>query len=209
MEEPSEHTAEALPIASTSKEIESSEVEDVHPWKVGILLVGATLLGVIILMGMSFKALRDLEGYHGTLSPYLPIRSGEIEYSRLPEEYWEHRIRMIKAMGLNAVSIYVMWNHHELKQGSFDFVNGNKNLTAFLELTKEYELNVLLRPGPYVCAEWDFGGLPARLLGIEGLEIRSANALYETEVKLYFRALAPIIRPYLAANGGNIILLQI
>lgn len=70
-------------------------------------------------------------------------------------------------------------------------------------------MNVLFRPGPYVCAEWDFGGLPARLLGIDGLVIRSANKKYEDEVRVYFEALAPIIKPFLAVNGGNIIMLQI
>lgn len=82
---------------------------------------------------------------------------------------------MVKAMGLNALSVYIMWNYHETRRGDFDFQTGNKNLGAFLELAEKYEMKVLIRPGPYVCAEWDFGGLPARLLSIEGLEIRSRN----------------------------------
>jgi beta-galactosidase len=76
---------------------------------------------------------------------------------------------MIKALGLNALSIYVIWNYHEVSRGEFDLSTGNKNLWHFLELAEKYKMMVLFRPGPYVCAEWDFGGLPARLLSIEHL----------------------------------------
>lgn len=82
---------------------------------------------------------------------------------------------MIKALGLNAVSVYLFWNFHELSPGVFDFITGERDLVGFLELATKYKLNVLLRPGPYVCAEWDFGGLPARLLGIKDLRIRASN----------------------------------
>jgi beta-galactosidase len=87
-------------------------------------------------------------------------------------EYWPHRIETIKSMGLNALSVYVFWNYHEISKGVFDFETENKNLTHFLELAKKYDMDVLLRPGPYVCAEWDFGGLPPRFLDIEGMKIR-------------------------------------
>ena len=97
------------------------------------------------------------------------IFAGEIHYARIPVEYWEHRIKMVKAMGLNSLSVYIMWNYHETEKGHFDYQTGNKNLSHFLDLAEKYNMNVLFRPGPYVCAEWDFGGLPARLLSIEGL----------------------------------------
>lgn len=116
---------------------------------------------------------------------------------------------MIKALGLNAVSVYIFWNFHELSPGVFDFKTGERDLIGFLELATKYRLHVLLRPGPYVCAEWDFGGLPARLLGIKDLRIRASNYLYEEEVHIYFKALSTVIKPYLKINGGNIILLQI
>jgi len=70
-------------------------------------------------------------------------------------------------------------------------------------------MKILFRPGPYVCAEWDFGGLPARLLGVKDLVIRTSNSLYEAEVFVYFERLAPIIKPFLYKNGGNIVLIQI
>ena len=140
---------------------------------------------------------------------YVPIRAGEIHFARVPREYWEHRLQMIKGLGLNAVGVYIFWNFHELSPGIFDFRNGERDLVGFLELAAKYKLHVLLRPGPYVCAEWDFGGLPARLLGIEGLKIRASNNLYEEEVLTYFTALSRVIMPFLKINGGNIILLQI
>ena len=85
---------------------------------------------------------------------------------------------MVKAMGFNSISVYVMWNYHEIEKEIFDFETRDKNISKFLTIAKEENMHVLLRPGPYVCAEWDFGGLPARLLGIKNLEIRTHTALY-------------------------------
>jgi beta-galactosidase len=79
---------------------------------------------------------------------------------------------MIKAMGFNALSVYVMWNYHEAGDGNFDFKTDERDLAHFLTLANDHGMKVLLRPGPYVCAEWDFGGLPARLLGMEGVKVR-------------------------------------
>jgi beta-galactosidase len=85
---------------------------------------------------------------------------------------------MVKALGLNALSVYIFWNYHELSRGVFDFENGEKDLVGFLKLSQKYGFKLLLRPGPYVCAEWDFGGLPARLFGVSNLTIRSSNKPY-------------------------------
>lgn len=82
---------------------------------------------------------------------------------------------MVKALGLNALSVYVMWNYHEVEKGKFDYTTENKDLNKFLDLAEKYEMKVLFRPGPYVCAEWDFGGLPARLLNVNNLVIRANN----------------------------------
>ena len=116
---------------------------------------------------------------------------------------------MVKGMGFNAISVYIMWNFHELEKGKFEYENGDKNLRGFLDLAKKMGLMVLLRPGPYVCAEWDFGGLPARLLSIKGLEIRANNKLFLDEVKEYFASLIPIINDFSVTTGGPIIMLQI
>lgn len=82
---------------------------------------------------------------------------------------------MVKALGLNALSVYVMWNYHEVEKGKFDYTTENKDLNKFLDLAEKYGMKVLFRPGPYVCAEWDFGGLPARLLNVNNLVIRANN----------------------------------
>lgn len=96
---------------------------------------------------------------------------------------------MAKAMGLNALSIYIMWNYHEISRGMFDYQTGRKNLTRFLELANRYQMKVLIRPGPFVCAEWDFGGFPARLLAIEGIKLRANNKVFLEEVRGYFTSL--------------------
>lgn len=102
-----------------------------------------------------------------------------------------------------------MWNHHEISRGMFDYENGDKNLKGFLTLAQKYNFTVLFRPGPYVCAEWDFGGLPARLLSIKGLEIRANNKAFLDEVKVYFASLVDILHQFSFTNKGPIIMLQI
>ena len=84
----------------------------------------------------------------------------ELHPARIPAEYWTHRIRMAKAHGLQRIAAYVFWNHHETAEGMFDFATGNRDLARFLRLVQAEGLWVILRPGPYVCAEWDFGGIP-------------------------------------------------
>lgn len=172
-------------------------------------MLAALSLFFLVLAWHSDSKYKETSTCSASIQVHLPIHAGEIHYSRVPWQYWEHRILLIKAMGLNSLSVYVMWNHHERERGEFDFETEDRNLVGFLKLAKKHDMKVLLRPGPYICAEWDFGGLPARLLGIEGIEVRSDNAIYEQEVKVYFSALAPVIIPFLFANNGPIIMIQI
>jgi len=137
------------------------------------------------------------------------IMSGEMHPARIPVEYWRHRIRMAKAMGLNTVAMYVFWNYHETKEGVFDFTSGNRDIAQFVRIAQEEGLWVLLRPGPYVCAEWDFGGIPSYLLADPELKIRSLNPHYMQAAERYISALAPIVRPLLVGNGGPILMVQI
>lgn len=138
------------------------------------------------------------------------IFAGEIHYSRIPVEYWEHRLQMVKALGMNGLSVYVMWNYHEVEPGVFDFSTENRNLSAFLELAIKYKMAVFIRPGPYVCAEWDFGGMPAWLLeNTTAATVRTNTPQYMAAVKRYFEAIAPILKKYDSKNGGPIQLLQI
>ena len=94
--------------------------------------------------------------------PYI-IRAGELHYSRIPKAYWDHRIKLCKAMGMNTICIYLFWNYHEQQQGVFDF-SGNKDVVEFVKLIQKNGMYCILRPGPYVCAEWDMGGFPWWLL---------------------------------------------
>ncbi|MCP3711842.1 beta-galactosidase [Paraburkholderia sp. CNPSo 3274] len=140
------------------------------------------------------------------------IRSGEMHPARIPREYWLHRIRMAKAMGMNCIALYIMWNYHEPRRGVFDFESGNRDIDAFIRLCQQEALWVLLRPGPYVCAEWDLGGLPAYLLSEADIRLRtdSANdARYMAAVARYIGELAARIKPLMIDAGGPILMLQI
>lgn len=101
------------------------------------------------------------------------FRSGEMHPSRIPYQYWRHRIQMAKAMGMNSIAIYIFWNAHEQEDGSFDFTTPQNNLSNFLQICKEEGIWVMLRPGPYVCAEWDLGGFPQYVLKDPDAKIRT------------------------------------
>lgn len=138
------------------------------------------------------------------------IFAGEVHYSRIPVEYWDHRIKTIKALGMNALSVYIMWNYHEVEPGVFDFQTENKNLDKFLTLAANNNMSVLIRPGPYVCAEWDLGGFPSWLLREGTGKMRMNDASFLSEVRKYFSQLAPIFNKFDHQKaGGPIKLLQI
>jgi beta-galactosidase len=139
----------------------------------------------------------------------LQIISGEMHPARIPPEYWRHRIRMAKAMGVNTIAVYIFWNFHETAEGRFDFTTPNHDIAAFLKIVREEGLWVLLRPGPYVCAEWDFGGLPAYLLRVPDLKVRCLDARYTGAAERYISALSQVIKPSQVTEGGPILMLQI
>ncbi len=138
------------------------------------------------------------------------IRGGEMHPSRIPPEYWRHRVRMAKAMGLNTISVYVFWNDHERAEGMFDFASAGRDIGAFLKIAKEEGVWVLFRPGPYCCGEWDFGGIPTYLLRYPDLKLRTMeDRRYTAAVERYLRALAAIVRPNMIGAGGPILMVQI
>ena len=102
------------------------------------------------------------------------VRAGELHYTRIPRPYWEHRIQMLKAMGMNTVCIYLFWNIHEQEQGVFDF-SGQNDVAEFIRLIQKNGMYCIVRPGPYVCAEWDMGGLPWWLLKKKDLHLSERN----------------------------------
>ncbi|KAL0985676.1 hypothetical protein UPYG_G00160350 [Umbra pygmaea] len=134
--------------------------------------------------------------------------SGSIHYSRVPHYYWKDRLLKMYMTGLNAVQTYVPWNFHEEKQGVYNF-SGDRDLEHFLDLANQTGLLVILRPGPYICAEWEMGGLPAWLLQKPNIVLRSADTDYLEAVNTWMAVLLPKIKRWLYTNGGNIISVQV
>ncbi len=136
------------------------------------------------------------------------IRSGEMHYPRVARPYWRDRMRKMRAMGLNTLCTYVFWNLHESKRGKFDF-KGNLDLAAFIKTAQEEGLYVIVRPGPYICTEWEWGGFPAWLFQIPGIKVRSADPKFLDAAARYVKQVGHQIAPLLGKNGGPIILAQV
>lgn len=135
--------------------------------------------------------------------------SGEMHPARIPAEYWQHRIRMAKAMGCNTISAYIFWNYHEIEEGVFDFSTWNRDLARFVSIAQEEGLWVILRPGPYVCAEWDFGGMPTYLLKWPDIKVRCMDPRYMSAAERWIVALAKELKPMQITQGGPVLMLQI
>ncbi|NXR74776.1 BGAL galactosidase, partial [Pycnonotus jocosus] len=134
--------------------------------------------------------------------------SGSIHYARVPRPAWRDRLLKMYMSGLSTVQVYVPWNYHETLPGVYDFT-GNRDVEAFLDLTAELGLLVILRPGPYICAEWEMGGLPAWLLWKRDIKLRTSNPAYLEAVDSWLHILLPKIKPRLYQQGGNIISVQV
>jgi beta-galactosidase len=136
------------------------------------------------------------------------IISGEMHYPRIPRAYWRARFRMARAMGLNAITTYVFWNVHEPQPGVYDF-SGNNDVAEFVREAQQEGLYVILRPGPYVCAEWEFGGYPAWLLKDQSVVVRSGDAKFMAPATRWIKRLGQELAPLQIGNGGPIILVQV
>lgn len=136
------------------------------------------------------------------------IISAELHYPRVPKEAWRDRMRQAKAMGINTIGTYVFWNLHEPQKGVFDF-SGNNDIAAFVNTAKEEGLWVILRPSPYVCAEWEFGGYPYWLQNEKGLVVRSKEATYLKEYRDYIRQVGKQLAPLQINHGGNVLMVQV
>jgi beta-galactosidase len=136
------------------------------------------------------------------------IISGEMHYPRVPREAWRDRMRKAKAMGLNTIGTYVFWNLHEPHKDRFDF-SGNNDIAEFVKIAKEEGLWVILRPSPYVCAEWEFGGYPYWLQSEKGLTVRSKEEKYLHEYRKYIMEVGKQLAPLQINHGGNILMVQI
>ena len=136
------------------------------------------------------------------------LRSGAMHYFRVPKEYWEDRLKKLKAMGLNTVETYVAWNLHEKTQGEYDF-NDMLDIHEFILLAKSLSLYVIIRPGPYICAEFDNGGFPAYLYKDKNVVLRSSEPTYLEYVKSWFTRLFEEFSDLQISKGGNVIAMQI
>lgn len=132
------------------------------------------------------------------------IVAGDIHYFRMHPKRWEHILDLAVDFGLNTIQTYIPWNAHEPAKGEFNF-SGMLDLAKFLSLCAKKELKVLLRPSPYICSEWEFGGLPAWLLKDRDIIPRTSEPKYLKAVEEYYSHLIPIFLPYLSTNGGPII----
>ncbi|GEL11308.1 beta-galactosidase [Flavobacterium glycines] len=173
----------------------------------------------ILIFFISLTAIAQIDSKKGTFvageksfllngKPFI-VRAGEIHFPRIPREYWEHRIQMCKAMGMNTICIYLFWNFHEQQPGKFDFT-GQKDVAEFVRLIQKNGMYCIVRPGPYACAEWDMGGLPWWLLKKNDIQVRTKNDPYFMERSInYLKQVGKQLARYQIQNGGNIIMVQV
>ena len=136
------------------------------------------------------------------------IKAAEMHYPRIPRPNWEHRIQMCKALGMNTICIYVFWNIHEQREGEFNFTDNN-DVAAFCRLAQKNGMYVIVRPGPYVCAEWEMGGLPWWLLKKKDIRLREQDPYFMKRVKLFEQKVGEQLAPLTIQNGGPIIMIQV
>jgi beta-galactosidase len=154
------------------------------------------------------RTFRVKDGHFELDGKTLQIISGEMHYARIPREYWRERLRMAKAMGLNAVTTYVFWNVHEPRPGVYDFA-GNHDVAEFVREAQQERLFVILRPGPYACAEWEFGGFPAWLLKDHSMVVRSRDPKFMAAARAWLIRLGKEMAQLQIGNGGPILLVQV
>ena len=136
------------------------------------------------------------------------VKAAEVHYPRIPRPYWEHRIQMCKALGMNSVCIYIFWNIHEQKEGEFNFTDNN-DIAEFCRVAQKNGMYVIVRPGPYVCAEWEMGGLPWWLLKKKDIKLRERDPYFMERVKIFEEKVGEQLRPLTIQNGGPIIMMQV
>jgi beta-galactosidase len=177
--------------------------------------LAAVLTAVLVFCGFSPAQEKPAAHHFGITGDHFvldgkpfQIISGEMHYARIPREYWRDRLQKAKAMGLNTVSAYVFWNAHEPKPGAYDF-SGSLDAAAFVRMAQEEGLYVILRPGPYSCAEWDLGGFPAWLLADPDIVLRSPDEKFLAPAERWLKRLGQELAPLQLARGGPILAVQV
>ena len=175
-----------------------------HRW-MAVMLLALLAASPAIAAPRSFT----IEGRHFVRDgkPHV-IRSGEMHYPRVPRAYWRDSFRKARAMGLNTIQTYAFWNLHEPEPGKFDF-SGNLDIAEFVRIAGEEGLDVIVRPGPYICTELDFGGFPAWLLRTPGLRVRSMDPRFMQASERYMKRLGRELAPLLVSRGGPIVMVQV
>ena len=136
------------------------------------------------------------------------VKAAEMHYPRIPRAYWDHRIKMAKALGMNTICIYIFWNIHEQSEGQFDF-SDNNDVAAFCKLAQKNGMYVIVRPGPYVCAEWEMGGLPWWLLKKKDIRLREQDPYFMERVKIFEEKVGEQLAGLTVQKGGPIIMVQV
>ena len=136
------------------------------------------------------------------------VKAAEMHYPRIPRAYWDHRIKMAKALGMNTICIYIFWNIHEQHEGQFDF-SDNNDVAAFCKLAQKNGMYVIVRPGPYVCAEWEMGGLPWWLLKKKDIRLREQDPYFMERVKIFEEKVGEQLAGLTIQKGGPIIMVQV
>lgn len=136
------------------------------------------------------------------------VKAAELHYPRIPRPYWEHRIRMCKALGMNTICMYIFWNFHEQEEGVFDF-SGQADIAEFCRIAQDNGMYVIVRPGPYVCAEWEMGGLPWWLLKKKDISLRERDPYFMERVRIFEQEVGKQLAPLTIQNGGPIIMVQV
>ena len=136
------------------------------------------------------------------------VKAAELHYTRIPAPYWEHRIEMCKALGMNTICLYVFWHIPEQTEGQFDFT-GQNDIAAFCRLAQKHGMYVIVRPGPYVCAEWEMGGLPWWLLKKKDIVLRTLDPYFMERSAIFMKDVGKQLAPLQITRGGNIIMVQV
>ncbi len=172
-----------------------------------------TLLALLLTVGAAAKDNNGgtFECGKGTFllngQPFV-VKAAEVHYPRIPRPYWEHRIRMCKALGMNTLCLYVFWNIHEQQMDQFDFT-GNNDVAEFCRLAQKNGMYVIVRPGPYVCAEWEMGGLPWWLLKKKDIQLRERDPFFMERVRIFEQKVGEQLAPLTIQKGGPIIMIQV
>ncbi len=177
-------------------------------------MLAAAALSAGLLTGMPAQAVAKEDSFTVGEKTFLlngkpfVVKAAEVHYPRIPRPYWEQRIKMCKALGMNTLCVYVFWNIHEQEEGKFDF-SGNNDLAAFIKLAQKNGMYVIVRPGPYVCAEWEMGGLPWWLLKKKDIRLREQDPYFMERLRIFEKKVGEQIGHLTIEKGGPIIMVQV